>query len=178
MHIIYLYIQLSTCILLFLFTFLFNSSFHYFVFFLFCLCHSVALRCFCDENKSLKWSESGEKSAQIKHSLQANTAPNKYVAGFQCERQQKMDGLRTCILQITMSWLSFFLQKSFYLSHQLLDWSSVDYLWINVMFLSAVWTLILTAPIHCRASIAEQVMWCYISPNLMKNTLILDVLDD
>ncbi len=23
--------------------------------------------------------------------------------------------------------------------------------WINVMFLSAVWTLILTAPIHCRA---------------------------
>ncbi len=34
-----------------------------------------------------------------------------------------------------------------------------------VMFLSAVWTLILTAPIHCRASIAEQVMKCYISPN-------------
>ncbi len=27
-----------------------------------------------------------------------------------------------------------------------------------VMFLSAVWTLILTAPIHCRGSIAEQVM--------------------
>ncbi len=36
--------------------------------------------------------------------------------------------------------------------------SSVDYLWIIVMFLSAVWTLILTAPIHCRGSIAEQVM--------------------
>ncbi len=33
--------------------------------------------------------------------------------------------------------------------------------------LSAVWTLILTAPIHCRASIGEQVMWCYISPNLL-----------
>ncbi len=29
---------------------------------------------------------------------------------------------------------------------------------VIVMFLSAVWTLILTAPIHCRASIAEQVM--------------------
>ncbi len=27
-----------------------------------------------------------------------------------------------------------------------------------LMFLSAVWTLILTAPIHCRASIAEKVM--------------------
>ncbi len=27
-------------------------------------------------------------------------------------------------------------------------WSGVDDLWIIVMFLSAVWTLILTAPIH------------------------------
>ncbi len=37
------------------------------------------------------WSESGEKSAQIKHRLQAKTALNKYVAGFWCERQQEMD---------------------------------------------------------------------------------------
>ncbi len=44
-------------------------------------------------------------------------------------------------------------------------WTGV--VWIIVMFLSAVWTLILTAPIHCRASIAEAVMCCYISPNLM-----------
>ncbi len=29
-----------------------------------------------------------------------------------------------------------------------MDWSGVDYLWIIVMFLSAVFTLILTAPIH------------------------------
>ncbi len=36
------------------------------------------------------------------------------------------------------------------------------------MFLSTVWTLILTAPIHCRGCIAEQVMGRYISPNLMK----------
>ncbi len=40
------------------------------------------------------------------------------------------------------------------------------YLWIIVMFLSAVWTLILTAPIHCRGSTGEQVMYCYISLNL------------
>ncbi len=33
-----------------------------------------------------------------------------------------------------------------------------EVMWIIVMFLSAVWTLILTAPIHCRASIGEQVM--------------------
>ncbi len=39
-----------------------------------------------------------------------------------------------------------------------MDWSAVDYLWIIVMFLS---TLILTAPIHCRASIAETLMQCY-----------------
>ncbi len=37
-------------------------------------------------------------------------------------------------------------------------WSHVDYLRIIIMFLSAVWTLILTAPIHCRGSTGEQVM--------------------
>ncbi len=35
-----------------------------------------------------------------------------------------------------------------------------DYLWIIMMFLSAIWTLILTAPIHCRGSIGEQVIQC------------------
>ncbi len=55
-----------------------------------------------------------------------------------------------------------------------MDWSGVDYLWIIVMYFSAVWTLILTAPIHCRASTGEQMMQCYISPNLMnKQTLHL-----
>ncbi len=39
-----------------------------------------------------------------------------------------------------------------------MDWRGVGYLRIIVMFLSAVWILILTAPIHCSASIAEQVM--------------------
>ncbi len=39
-----------------------------------------------------------------------------------------------------------------------IDWSGVDYLWIIVMCLSAVWTLILTAPIHCRGFNGEQVM--------------------
>ncbi len=35
-------------------------------------------------------------------------------------------------------------------------WTEV--VWIIVMFLSAVWTLILTAPIHRRWSIGEQAM--------------------
>ncbi len=39
------------------------------------------------------------------------------------------------------------------------------------MFLSA---LILTAPIHCRASIAETLMQRHISPNLMKKHTHLD----
>ncbi len=39
-----------------------------------------------------------------------------------------------------------------------MDWSGVDYLLIIVMFSSAVWALILTAPIHFIGSIAEQVM--------------------
>ncbi len=42
-------------------------------------------------NEKVIWSESGEKSAQIKHRLQDKTALNKYVAGFWCERQQEMD---------------------------------------------------------------------------------------
>ncbi len=55
-----------------------------------------------------------------------------------------------------------------------MSWSCVDCLWIIVMFLSAVWTLILTAPIHCRGSTGEQVLYCYISPNLFwwRNKLI------
>ncbi len=38
----------------------------------------------------------------------------------------------------------------------------VDQSWggLLVMFLSAVWTLILMAPIHCRRSVGEQVMQC------------------
>ncbi len=48
-----------------------------------------------------------------------------------------------------------------------MDWRGVDYLRIIVMFLSAVWMLILMAPIYCRWSIGEQVME-YISPNMMK----------
>ncbi len=41
---------------------------------------------------------------------------------------------------------------------------------VIVMFLSAVWTLILTAPIHCRASIDEQVMEWHISVLMKKQT--------
>ncbi len=48
---------------------------------------------------------------------------------------------------------------------KLMDWSIVDYCDV---FLSAVWTLILTAPIHCRGSIGEQVMLNFSRSVLMK----------
>ncbi len=40
-------------------------------------------------------------------------------------------------------------------------------MWITVMFLSAVWTLILTAPIHCKGSICEQVMYWHFSKSVL-----------
>ncbi len=52
---------------------------------------------------------------------------------------------------------------------QINRWTGVDYLWIIAMFLSNVWTLVLTAPIHCRGTIDEQVMWCDI---FQRNKLI------
>ncbi len=65
--------------------------------------------------------------------------------------------------KVKTSWWLYFLQDINW-------WTGV---WIIVMFLSAVWTLILTAPIHCSGSTGEQVMQCYISPNLFwwRNTL-------
>ncbi len=58
------------------------------------------------------------------------------------------------------------LQTCNFLLHKMLtdglEWCGS--LWIIVMFLSAVWTLILMAPIHCRGSIGEQVM--YNSPEI------------
>ncbi len=42
--------------------------------------------------------------------------------------------------------------------------------WIIVMFLSAVWTLILMAPIHCSRSISEQVMQFKMYPDEETNS--------
>ncbi len=49
----------------------------------------------------------------------------------------------------------FLTNTQVFTSQDMMYWSGVDYLWIIVMFLSAVWTLILTAPIHCRGSIGD-----------------------
>ncbi len=73
-------------------------------------------------------------------------------------------GYRTCILarnnglklkDLNKVFVSYKQAAFVFSRHQLIDWRGVDYLWNIVMFLSAVWTLILTAPIHCRGSIGE-----------------------
>ncbi len=58
-----------------------------------------------------------------------------------------------------------FLINTQHLASQDINWWTGE-MWIIVVFLSAVWTLILTAPIHCRGSIDLQVIKCKIYPNL------------
>ncbi len=58
------------------------------------------------------------------------------------------------IISFLQTGTHFLLQKT------LMDWSGVDYLWIFVMFLSAVWTLILTAPIHIHWWASK---WCNVT---------------
>ncbi len=82
-------------------------------------------------------------------------------------------GLWTCILArsdgLNLKHINYGFVSAFVFS-SVNWWTGV--VWITcgliVMFLSAVWTLILTAPIHCRASIGETLIQRHISPNLMK----------
>ncbi len=123
-------------------------------------------------SKKVFWSESGEKSAQIKHRLQAKTVQNssKQICGWVLMQETTGDGL--------FHWRKCYYGLRTILAMQL--FSSLDVNWwtgvvcIIVVFLSAVWTLILTAPIHCRASITETLMQWHISPNLMKKQTHLD----
>ncbi len=48
--------------------------------------------------------------------------------------------------------MDLFLTNMHLFTSQYINWWT-GVVWIIVMFLSAVWTLILTAPIHCRGSI-------------------------
>ncbi len=68
------------------------------------------------------------------------------------------------------------MMDSFLTNMQLMDWSGVNYLWIIVMFLSAVWTLILTAPIHCIGEKVMLVMLNFSKSVPMKK--LISILDD
>ncbi len=60
----------------------------------------------------------------------------------------------------------FLINMQLFISQDINWWTGV--VWIIVIFLSAVWTLILTAPIHCRWSIGEQEMLNFYKSVLMK----------
>ncbi len=118
------------------------------------------------------WSESGEKSASDQAPFTRQNS-SKQICGWILMWETTRDGLFhwrkryyglwTCILVQNVLMMDLFQLLS---SPDVNWWTGV--VWIIVMFLSAVWTLILTAPIHCRASIAETVMQRHISTNLMK----------
>ncbi len=79
---------------------------------------------------------------------------------------------RTCILVGSCNDGFDSLNTQFFMSQDVNWWTGVDvdFLWIIVMFLSAVWTLVLMAPIHCRGSIGEQVMLNFSKSVLMQQT--------
>ncbi len=112
----------------------------------------------------MKKSESGEKCAQINHCLQVKTVWNGskqicwWTTGDGLLHWRKFYyGLWTCLL-ITSDSLKYTSLNFVIVSPNIVfpcpyvNWWSVDYLWIIVKFLSAVWSLILTAPIRCRGS--------------------------
>ncbi len=96
---------------------------------------------------------------------------------FQCRESYFMDYGLTWEQRFEVKHLNdgfvFHANTLFWASQDVNWWTGV--VWIIGMFLSAVQTLILTAPIHCRGSIGEQVMQCYISPNLTKKQTHLHV---
>ncbi len=118
--------------------------------------------------KKFFFSKSGEKYAKIKHCLQAKTVLNgckQLCRWILMWGQQEMDfftGGSTGILctgslagsnglkikRLNDGLVCYKLATFHFKRCKLMDWSCVDYFWIIVMFLSAVWTLILTAPIR------------------------------
>ncbi len=61
------------------------------------------------------------------------------------------------LFDVNVLMMDLFLTNTQIFASQDVNWKT-GVVWIIVMFLSAVWTLILPAPIHCRGSIGEQVM--------------------
>ncbi len=121
---------------------------------------------------------------------ESKTVLNKYLSGFWCERttgdglfhrRKCYYGLWTHILArsdgLKLKWLNngffFITNKQLFASEDVNWWTGVVWSWIIEVFLSAVWIFILTAPIHCRGYIGEQVMRCSISSNLMKKQTTL-----
>ncbi len=72
-------------------------------------------------------------------------------------------------------WICFFKKIQLFISEDINWWTGVVWITCGLLWcFYQLFGLILTAPIHCRGSIGEQEMWCYISPNLFwwRNKLI------
>ncbi len=111
--------------------------------------------------------ESGEKYTQIRHCLQANMVQNHYVSVFWCERTIG-DIHFYCRKRYYGLWTVFRPEHTRFPSQDVSWWTGV--VWITCeLFLSAVWTLTLTAPIHCRGSIG--IMLTFSKSILMKKHL-------
>ncbi len=77
-----------------------------------------------------------------------------------CHWRKRYYGLWTHILARSDQSLNALMMDLFLTNTQLLASQDINWwtgvVWIIVMFLSAVWILILTAPIHCRGSIGDK----------------------
>ncbi len=115
------------------------------------------------------WSESGEKSASDQAAFTRQNS-SKLICGWILmwettgdalfHRRKSYYGLWTRILVKSVLMMDLFLTSLLKTLTDGLEWCR--WLWCFYQ------TLILTAPIHCRASIAETLMQRHISPNLMK----------
>ncbi len=118
------------------------------------------------------WSESGEKSASDQAAFTSQNS-SKQICGWILMWKTTADALFHWRKSYYGLWTHILVKNILMMDLlQLLSSPDVNWwtgvVWIIVMFLPAVWTLILTAPIHCRASIAETLMQRHISTNLMK----------
>ncbi len=112
-------------------------------------------------------SKSGENYAQIKQRFQANTVQNRFWCqtigdDFFTGWSVVMDYVqKRCFKERKINDGFVFTNTQLFTSRDVNWWTGV--VWIIVMFLS-VWTLILTAPIHCRGSLVNT--WCHFSKSV------------
>ncbi len=128
------------------------------------------------------WSESGEKSASDQAAFTRQNS-SKQICGWILMWETTGDALSHWRKSYYGLWNHILVQNVLMLdlfhllSSQDINWWT-GVVWINCGLLWCFYqTLILTAPIHCRASIAETLMQWHISTNLMKKQTHPNLID-